>query len=912
MSVKSQSSIGSSKIKRNAPSTVSDDCHEAEYEMDEKGVIKRKSRNLSEKKRRDQFNILINELCSMVCTGKRKMDKSAVLKTAISFIRNHNQTTIQSQSKEVPEDWKPSFLSNEEFTHLMLEALDEFIIVFSASGKILYVSENITCLLGHAPSNLIGSSIFDLVWEKERDVIQSLLKSWAGEEMNHSGKDNHTSLSCHLRRGNISDTSPDENNYELVFFSGYYRMQGNPDASRVTMSSWGDDSKESTNCADALSQHNGLVFVASARLQTPQLLVEMSIVDVSKSEFTSRHSLEWKFLFLDHRGPPIIGYLPFEVLGTSGYDYYHIDDLEKVSECHETLMQKGEVTSCCYRFLTKGQQWVWLKTKYYITYHQWYSKPEFIVCSHRVLSYNEVMGHQLVKLENEDTVQDRNTDDDIPASIIMNSKAKPEEQGRSSHDKLRKPTSHSSVKDRRLSSEDDSYSSRNGRPRSNSSPKVVSQRNRSHQSQRAPANVSEPNSPISKTPLLRQPYLAPGTESASSQHSSRVGAGFSDTGSVSSAGSFQSAASQHSLQSDQSMHSFHSQQSHHSMQSVHNQQTHEVPMRSAYQPGYGSSMNAGQQHLYEETPNYPPHPPHFSIMNYGQPKHPREFLNGPSDVETYLSTPKSLAENASGHQFLQPRVSSGTAARRNAPGTAECGNLPTGNSLYPIGDSSNRAFAYLTDEESPNPARQGVAVHQRLLEGFPVVPLPGLVAHEVSQIQIISFHVMFLFVHLQPAMMSAAQKELHEQLKEKHYQLQRQIASQQNELRRISEQLILSQYGAWNPTVIKMAVPCTESNGAGLTATDAPSGFSQGAFQFGQPGPIAISTSTPILVHSSEFQRYTANSEPISITSDSSQVPMRTVQQQENLVQLSQQDIQMLLAQNLLQDNQQSSAEYLS
>ena len=42
------------------------------------------------------------------------------------------------------------------------------------------------------------------------------------------------------------------------------------------------------------------------------------------------------------------------------------------------------------------------------------------------------------------------------------------------------------------------------------------------------------------------------------------------------------------------------------------------------------------------------------------------------------------------------------------------------------------------------------------------------------------------------------------------------------------------------------------------------------------------------------------------------QVPMRTVQQQENLVQLSQQDIQMLLAQNLLQDNQQSSAEYLS
>ena len=35
------------------------------------------------------------------------------------------------------------------------------------------------------------------------------------------------------------------------------------------------------------------------------------------------------------RGPPVVGYLPYEVLGTSGYDYYHPDDLEKVAKCHE-------------------------------------------------------------------------------------------------------------------------------------------------------------------------------------------------------------------------------------------------------------------------------------------------------------------------------------------------------------------------------------------------------------------------------------------------------------------------------------------------------------------------------------------------------------------------------------------------
>lgn len=54
-------------------------------------------------------------------------------------------------------------------------------------------------------------------------------------------------------------------------------------------------------------------------------------------------------------------------------------------------MQKGEGTSCFYRFLTKGQQWIWLQTRFYITYHQWNSKPEFVVCTHRVINYADVM-----------------------------------------------------------------------------------------------------------------------------------------------------------------------------------------------------------------------------------------------------------------------------------------------------------------------------------------------------------------------------------------------------------------------------------------------------------------------------------------------------------------------------------------
>ena len=49
----------------------------------------RMNRNLSEKKRRDQFNMLVNELCTMVSTTNKKMDKSTVLKSTISFLKDH-------------------------------------------------------------------------------------------------------------------------------------------------------------------------------------------------------------------------------------------------------------------------------------------------------------------------------------------------------------------------------------------------------------------------------------------------------------------------------------------------------------------------------------------------------------------------------------------------------------------------------------------------------------------------------------------------------------------------------------------------------------------------------------------------------------------------------------------------------
>ena len=80
---------------RSTSMSMSDNLEEDE----EKDETKRKSRNLSEKKRRDQFNMLITELGSMVTQNNRKMDKTTVLKTTISYLKQQNEMSQRSQVK---------------------------------------------------------------------------------------------------------------------------------------------------------------------------------------------------------------------------------------------------------------------------------------------------------------------------------------------------------------------------------------------------------------------------------------------------------------------------------------------------------------------------------------------------------------------------------------------------------------------------------------------------------------------------------------------------------------------------------------------------------------------------------------------------------------------------------------------
>ncbi|XP_076846880.1 clock circadian regulator b isoform X2 [Brachyhypopomus gauderio] len=358
-------------------------------EEDERDKAKRVSRNKSEKKRRDQFNVLIKELGTMLPGNTRKLDKSAILQRSIDYLHKYKEIAAQSESSEIRQDWKPPFLSNEEFTQLMLEALDGFFLVILTDGNIIYVSESVTSLLGHLPSDLVDQNLLNFLPVGEHaDVYKALSSHPEGENLSpeYLKTKSQSEFCCHLLRGSMDPKEPLV--YEYVKFIGNFKSLSN--MPRTTRN--GLEGVLQRSLRPAFDDH--VCFVATVRLAKPQFIKEMCTVEEPNEEFTSRHSLEWKFLLLDHRAPPIIGYLPFEVLGTSGYDYYHVDDLESLAKCHEQLMQYGKGKSCYYRFLTKGQQWIWLQTHYYITYHQWNSRPEFIVCTHTVVSYAEVRAEQ--------------------------------------------------------------------------------------------------------------------------------------------------------------------------------------------------------------------------------------------------------------------------------------------------------------------------------------------------------------------------------------------------------------------------------------------------------------------------------------------------------------------------------------
>ncbi|XP_022219616.2 circadian locomoter output cycles protein kaput isoform X2 [Drosophila obscura] len=813
-------------------------------ESDDKDDTKRKSRNLSEKKRRDQFNSLVCDLSTLISTSGRKMDKSTVLKSTISFLRNHNEAADRSKVFEIQQDWKPTFLSNDEFTHLMLESLDGFMIVFGSMGTIFYASESITSQLGYLPQDLYSMNIYDLAYEIDHEALMNVFVNpppVIEPRQTDIGASNEITFYTHLKRGGVEKV--DSNSYELVKFVGYFRNDPNTSAGSRSASPSGS---QSAPVLPHIFQKNPsvevdrkLVFVGTGRIQNPQLIREMSIIDPTSNEFTSKHSMEWKFLFLDHRAPPIIGYMPFEVLGTSGYDYYHVDDLDSIVACHEELRQTGEGKSCYYRFLTKGQQWIWLQTDYFVSYHQFNTKPDYVVCTHNVVSYAEVIKHTQKEKQKASS-----KDSTALASTASSSKS---------------ATATTTLRDFELGNEnlestllDNSLANLTSETAANSP--TVDASPMWSASVAAAAAAASGSCQVNPLKIAR-PASSYGNISSTgiSPKAKRKCYFYNNRGndSDSTSMSTESVTSRQSVASRQSGASRHSMMTHASSQSQRQRSQHRDHSQSHNNNNHHQQQQAQQQQQQQ----------HLQHLQQQQQQIQQQLqLNvGPPKLVPML--PIAPAQIVAGNAFPQP--------------------------AYPLASPQLVAPTFL----EPHQYLTAIPM-QPVIGPFPVPPVPVLSPLAVSgqgqgQQELLPGSVV----------MTPTQSQLQDQLQRKHDELQKLIVQQQDELRIVSEQLLLARYTYFQP-VVQMGL-AQGSMAPGTAMSSAAGGSVQRGFNFA--GTNAVQP---------QFNQYgfALNSEQMLNQQDQQMMMQQQQnlhnQQQHNLQQQHQSQNQLQQQQHMLQQQQ--------
>ena len=407
MSVKAYQKVGSPAGSVGSTSNVDDDFQST--------ASPKRGRKESEQRRRVLMNQYFDELVmllSMVSEKDipRKMDKVTTLREAVSCIQVYydlskatekektanSSPKAQKTPKTSPKSGKnveQCLLDPGQLLSFFIDAYDMFLIVVSESGRILYSTELITSLLGHLQTRLVGQNIYDYIHKEDQDALRKLFDATEYNERIQTESSPIIAyppkrFDCRFQLyGGETGCLPQF----LPFLCLSYLRKWNHSASKCSSSlppsPVGEDIVPPTPTTE---QHSCLIILG--KLPTTFTLIDLSVgTNDVNFEFEMRITCEGRIIDLDKHSTLVFGYMDYEIIGSSFFEYidpYHILD---VGEELSTILSSGLGTTTPYRILTKGGRYVWLISKGYLSYDPWNNKPDHILLMNRTLGSDQVL-----------------------------------------------------------------------------------------------------------------------------------------------------------------------------------------------------------------------------------------------------------------------------------------------------------------------------------------------------------------------------------------------------------------------------------------------------------------------------------------------------------------------------------------
>ncbi|XP_012370458.2 aryl hydrocarbon receptor nuclear translocator [Octodon degus] len=376
----------------------------------DKERLARENHSEIERRRRNKMTAYITELSDMVPTCSalaRKPDKLTILRMAVSHMKSLRGTGNTSTDGS----YKPSFLTDQELKHLILEAADGFLFIVSCeTGRVVYVSDSVTPVLSQPQSEWFGSTLYDQVHPDDVDKLREQLstsesaltgrildlktgtvKKEGQQSSMRMCMGSRRSFICRMRCGNSSvdpvsmnrlsfvrnrcrnglgSVKDGEPHFVVVHCTGYIKAW--PPAG-VSLP---DDDPEA-------GQGSKFCLVAIGRLQVTSSpnCTDMSNV-CQPTEFISRHNIEGIFTFVDHRCVATVGYQPQELLGKNIVEFCHPEDQQLLRDSFQQVVKlKGQVLSVMFRFRSKNREWLWMRTSSFTFQNPYSDEIEYIICT---------------------------------------------------------------------------------------------------------------------------------------------------------------------------------------------------------------------------------------------------------------------------------------------------------------------------------------------------------------------------------------------------------------------------------------------------------------------------------------------------------------------------------------------------